>query len=151
MTTCQQSTSTYCLWVPKVEMSFGVLWWRKHMPSMNNSLTCMQASKILVWQIMQWSFFNVSLRVCGSYADLNAGIPSEAFKDFSGGVNMAYPLRGEHTTGHDEELWLSLKRATECMSMICCGTAPKGVRANFKDEKNKWKKTSNSLGKLHFF
>lgn len=104
------------------------------MPSTNNSLICMQALKHKFGRFCN-VFFNVSLRVCGSYADLNAGIPSEAFKDFSGGVNMTYPLRAEHTVGHDDKLWLSLKRATECMSMICSGTARKGVRANFKEAK----------------
>uniref|UniRef100_A0A3Q3WBK0 Calpain catalytic domain-containing protein n=1 Tax=Mola mola TaxID=94237 RepID=A0A3Q3WBK0_MOLML len=66
-------------------------------------------------------------KVCGSYADMNAGLPSEAFLDFSGGVSMIYRLREEHGVGHDEQLWLSLKRATGCDSMICCGTAPKGL------------------------
>lgn len=76
----------------------------------------------------------VSLRVCGSYADMNAGLPSEACKDFSGGVHMMYELREAHTADHDRKLWLSLKRATGCKSMICCGTAQKGVRTNFLEE-----------------
>ncbi|KAM9348877.1 calpain-1 catalytic subunit-like [Symphorus nematophorus] len=65
-------------------------------------------------------------KVCGSYADMNAGLPSEACKDFSGGVHMTYLLREAHTAGHDEELWHQLNRATGCNSMICCGTAQKG-------------------------
>ncbi|XP_070773744.1 calpain-2 catalytic subunit-like [Enoplosus armatus] len=65
-------------------------------------------------------------KVCGSYADMNAGLPSEACKDFSGGVHMTYQLREAHSAGHDEELWLSLSRATGCKSMVCCGTAQKG-------------------------
>ncbi|KAM7374440.1 hypothetical protein PAMP_007097 [Pampus punctatissimus] len=32
-------------------------------------------------------------KVCGSYADMNAGLPSEACKDFCGGVHMTYQLR----------------------------------------------------------
>uniref|UniRef100_UPI0037E9123B calpain-1 catalytic subunit-like n=1 Tax=Semicossyphus pulcher TaxID=241346 RepID=UPI0037E9123B len=65
-------------------------------------------------------------KVCGSYADLNAGLPSEACKDFSGGVHMMYELKEVHSVGHDEELWNSLSNATGCNSMICCGTAQKG-------------------------
>ncbi|XP_067464406.1 calpain-1 catalytic subunit-like [Thunnus thynnus] len=67
-------------------------------------------------------------KVCGSYAEMNAGLPSEACKDFCGGVHMTYPLRQVHDSSHDNELWLSLSRATGCKSMICCGTAPKGDR-----------------------
>lgn len=66
-------------------------------------------------------------RVCGSYADMNSGMPSEACKDFCGGVNMTYELRGAHTAGHDETLWLTLERATNSHAMICSGTAWKGV------------------------
>ncbi|XP_041864684.1 calpain-1 catalytic subunit-like isoform X1 [Melanotaenia boesemani] len=62
-------------------------------------------------------------KVCGSYADLNAGLPPEACKDFSGGVNMTYKLKEVHYPGHDQELWLLLSRATGCKSLICCGTA----------------------------
>lgn len=72
-----------------------------------------------------------SLRVCGTYADMSAGWSTEAAKDFSGGVHMSYPLRRAHDSGHDKNLWLSLERATGCNSMICCGTAQKGVRTNF--------------------
>ncbi|XP_076025017.1 calpain-1 catalytic subunit-like [Genypterus blacodes] len=67
-------------------------------------------------------------KVCGSYADMNAGLPSEAFKDFSGGVHMTYRLKDVHNASHDAELWTSLSRATACKSMICCGTSPNGER-----------------------
>ncbi|XP_062288529.1 calpain-2 catalytic subunit-like [Scomber scombrus] len=65
-------------------------------------------------------------KVCGTYADMNAGLPSEACKDFCGGVHMTFELRQVHDYSHDEKLWLQLSRATGCKSMICCGTAPKG-------------------------
>ncbi|XP_037322626.2 calpain-2 catalytic subunit-like isoform X2 [Pungitius pungitius] len=65
-------------------------------------------------------------KVCGSYADMSSGLPSEACKDFSGGLNMDYKLSEAHSAGHDVELWNSLSRATSCQSMICCGTAQKG-------------------------
>lgn len=61
------------------------------------------------------------------------GSPSESFKDFTGGVTMTYKLREAHSSGHDAELWLTLKRAIQCQSLICCGTFPKGVRT-FLDE-----------------
>lgn len=90
------------------------------------------------WMHLQTSF-SVSLRVCGSYADMNIGLPSEACKDFSGGVHMNYLLREAHSAGHDEELWLSLSRATGCNSMVCCATAQKGVRTRFLEGKLKKK------------
>ncbi|XP_029303856.1 calpain-1 catalytic subunit-like [Cottoperca gobio] len=65
-------------------------------------------------------------KVCGSYADMSAGTPSEGSKDLCGGVTMDYELQGAHSAGHDVELWNSLCRATGCQSMICCGTAQKG-------------------------
>uniref|UniRef100_H2RJM9 Calpain catalytic domain-containing protein n=1 Tax=Takifugu rubripes TaxID=31033 RepID=H2RJM9_TAKRU len=65
-------------------------------------------------------------KVCGSYADMNAGLPSEACKDFCGGINMIYELKDAHTAGHDDKLWLTLERATTSHAMICCGTAWKG-------------------------
>uniref|UniRef100_A0A8C5DHJ1 Calpain catalytic domain-containing protein n=1 Tax=Gouania willdenowi TaxID=441366 RepID=A0A8C5DHJ1_GOUWI len=61
-------------------------------------------------------------KLCGTYADLNAGSSAEACKDFSGGVTMAYELRDAHKSGHEKVLWERLTRATGCKSMICCGT-----------------------------
>ncbi|KAG7263823.1 hypothetical protein CRUP_037310 [Coryphaenoides rupestris] len=54
--------------------------------------------------------------------DMHAGSPSEAFKDFCGGVFMNYELRNEHDNDHDKELWGTLTRATACQAMIGCGT-----------------------------
>ncbi|KAF3840970.1 hypothetical protein F7725_006832 [Dissostichus mawsoni] len=65
-------------------------------------------------------------KVCGSYTDMNAGLPSEACKDFCGGVNVDYKLQEVHSGGHDDKLWSSLSNASGCNSMICCGTAQKG-------------------------
>lgn len=147
MTTCPQSTTSYCPCAPKVEMSSGFLCWRKHMPSMNPNHS--PSYKTLEWvtveaqttesrhkmlQYLRLLIFSLSLRVCGSYADMNAGLPSEACKDFTGGVHMTYELHNAHSAGHDVELWNVLSRATECKSMICCGTAPGGVRTTFLGE-----------------
>uniref|UniRef100_A0A673BSV4 Calpain catalytic domain-containing protein n=1 Tax=Sphaeramia orbicularis TaxID=375764 RepID=A0A673BSV4_9TELE len=68
-------------------------------------------------------------KVCGSYADMNAGLTTEACKDLSGGVPMSYQLHQVHDANHDEELWRSLSNATGCNSLICCGTASKDVGA----------------------
>ncbi|XP_054482567.1 calpain-9-like [Anoplopoma fimbria] len=65
-------------------------------------------------------------KLCGSYADLSAGLPSEACKDFSGGLHKSYQLHEVHNVGHDDELWNALGISTRCDSMICCGTAQKG-------------------------
>ncbi|XP_028277933.1 calpain-1 catalytic subunit-like [Parambassis ranga] len=61
-------------------------------------------------------------KVCGSYADMDAGWSTEAFKDFTGGVSMMYDLKDAQTC---EEMWLSLTRATSCKSMMCCSTDSK--------------------------
>ncbi|XP_005462383.1 calpain-1 catalytic subunit-like [Oreochromis niloticus] len=63
-------------------------------------------------------------KVCGSYADMHGGSSSEACKDFTGGVNQIYHLTEANAPSHDE-LWLTLSRATECKSLICCGTLHK--------------------------
>lgn len=86
--------------------------------------------------------------MCGTYADMSAGLPSEACKDFSGGVAMMYQLREEHTAGHDDKLWLQLSRATGCDSMICCGTAQKGVRSHFLEEKTNRLDTQRGINHL---
>ncbi|XP_030602923.1 calpain-8-like [Archocentrus centrarchus] len=63
-------------------------------------------------------------KVCGSYADMEAGYPSEACKDFTGGVNQTYTLKEPNSPDHGE-IWLTLRRATDCKSLICCGTPSK--------------------------
>ncbi|CAI5643278.1 unnamed protein product [Oreochromis niloticus] len=60
-------------------------------------------------------------KLCGSYADMHAGFPSEACKDFTGGVNQTYKLKEMNSAGHGD-LWLTLNRATRCQSLICCWT-----------------------------
>ncbi|KAM8742349.1 calpain-1 catalytic subunit-like [Acanthopagrus schlegelii] len=95
-----------------------------HLPTIDNKLLSVHAkSGNEFWVPLLEKAY---AKVCGSYADMNAGLPSEACKDFSGGVHMTYKLREEHSSGHDDELWLALSRATGCNSMICCGTAQKG-------------------------
>lgn len=68
-----------------------------------------------------------SFRVCGSYADMHAGFPSEACKDFTGGVNQTYNLTEMNSAGHGD-LWLILNRATRCQSLICCWTYHEEVK-----------------------
>ncbi|XP_068457274.1 calpain-2 catalytic subunit-like [Clinocottus analis] len=96
-----------------------------HLPTLNNQLLSVR-SKIgnEFWAPLLEKAY---AKVCGSYADMNGGLPSEACKDFTGGVSMNYELQdAHHDVGHDVELWNSLCRATKCQSMICCGTPPKG-------------------------
>ncbi|XP_029375094.1 calpain-2 catalytic subunit-like [Echeneis naucrates] len=95
-----------------------------HLPTINNQLLSVRSKGGNEFWVPLLE--KAYAKVCGSYADMNAGLPSEACKDFSGGVNMTYELGEAHTAGHDEKLWLQLSRATGCKSMICCGTAPKG-------------------------
>lgn len=68
-----------------------------------------------------------SFRLCGSYADMHAGFPSEACKDFTGGVNQTYKLKEMNSAGHGD-LWLTLNRATQCQSLICCWTSYEEVK-----------------------
>lgn len=51
-----------------------------------------------------------------------AGLPSEALKDFNGGVHLHYKL-----SERPPELWDIMDRALQCKGMIGCGTFS-GVR-----------------------
>ncbi|MEQ2230642.1 hypothetical protein ILYODFUR_031521, partial [Ilyodon furcidens] len=56
-------------------------------------------------------------KLCGSYGDMIAGNNPEAFKDFSGGVNMNYKL-----SKNQPDLFDVMKRAFQCNAMLGCGT-----------------------------
>uniref|UniRef100_UPI0037E79211 calpain-1 catalytic subunit-like n=1 Tax=Semicossyphus pulcher TaxID=241346 RepID=UPI0037E79211 len=56
-------------------------------------------------------------KVCGSYADMNAGNPPEALKDFSGGVHMTYNL-----SKGSPDLWDVITRAAQSKTMMGCAT-----------------------------
>ncbi|KAG7226312.1 hypothetical protein INR49_003064 [Caranx melampygus] len=58
-------------------------------------------------------------KVCGSYADMNAGTPSEALVDFTGGVHMSIKLADPHS-----KLWELMCRAGQSRSLMGCGTYP---------------------------
>ncbi|XP_050924163.1 calpain-1 catalytic subunit [Lates calcarifer] len=95
-----------------------------HLPTLNNQLLsvhCNGGNEFWV-PLLEKAY----AKVCGSYADMSAGLPSEACKDFTGGVAMMFQLREVHSAGHDVKLWNQLTNATECNSLICCGTAQKG-------------------------
>ncbi|XP_063040696.1 calpain-8-like [Engraulis encrasicolus] len=64
-------------------------------------------------------------KVCGSYADMNAGSVSEALMDFTGGVHMSFDLREPPA-----DLWDILLRAAKSKSLIACGTKPGKTAAN---------------------
>lgn len=62
------------------------------------------------------------VRVCGSYADMNAGTPVEALVDFTGGVHMCVQL-----SEPPADLWELMCRADQAKSLMGCGI-PQGVR-----------------------
>ncbi|XP_041809113.1 calpain-1 catalytic subunit-like isoform X2 [Chelmon rostratus] len=59
-------------------------------------------------------------KVCGSYADMNAGTPAEALVDFTGGVHICIPL-----SDPPSNLWELMYRAAKSRSLMGCGT-PQG-------------------------
>uniref|UniRef100_H3C248 Zgc:136872 n=1 Tax=Tetraodon nigroviridis TaxID=99883 RepID=H3C248_TETNG len=56
-------------------------------------------------------------KVCGSYADMNAGSPSEALVDFTGGVHICVQLSDPPLN-----LWELMYRAGNAGSLMGCGT-----------------------------
>ncbi|XP_076017119.1 calpain-1 catalytic subunit-like [Genypterus blacodes] len=59
-------------------------------------------------------------KVCGSYADMNAGTPTEALVDFTGGVHICIQLDPP-----PPNLWELMCRAGKSKSLMGCGT-PQG-------------------------
>ncbi|XP_060918252.1 calpain-1 catalytic subunit-like [Labrus mixtus] len=59
-------------------------------------------------------------KVCGSYADMNAGTPAEAMVDFTGGVHVCVQLADP-----PPNLWELMCRAGQSKSLMGCGT-PQG-------------------------
>lgn len=57
-------------------------------------------------------------RVCGSYADMDAGNISEALMDFTGGPHMTIKL--SEASG---KLWDAMRRAGQSESLMGCGTS----------------------------
>ncbi|XP_063764863.1 calpain-1 catalytic subunit-like isoform X1 [Eleginops maclovinus] len=64
-------------------------------------------------------------KVCGSYSDMNAGTPSEAMVDFTGGVHMNIDL-----TEPPANLWELMCRADQSKSLMGCGTPQGATSAN---------------------
>ncbi|KAK6276789.1 hypothetical protein J4Q44_G00392190 [Coregonus suidteri] len=64
-------------------------------------------------------------KVCGSYADMNLGTPSEAMMDFTGGIHITFKL-----TDAPPNLWDLLFRAAKSKSLIGCGTPQGETSAN---------------------
>uniref|UniRef100_A0A3Q3G423 Calpain catalytic domain-containing protein n=1 Tax=Labrus bergylta TaxID=56723 RepID=A0A3Q3G423_9LABR len=63
-------------------------------------------------------------KVCGSYADMNAGTPAEAMVDFTGGVHVCVQLADP-----PHNLWELMCRAGQSKSLMGCGT-PQGTSEN---------------------
>ncbi|XP_029586708.1 calpain-1 catalytic subunit isoform X2 [Salmo trutta] len=64
-------------------------------------------------------------KVCGSYADMNAGTPSEAMMDFTGGVHITFKLAET-----PPNLWDLLFRAAKFKSLMGCNTPQGETSAN---------------------
>ncbi|XP_051248392.1 calpain-1 catalytic subunit [Dicentrarchus labrax] len=64
-------------------------------------------------------------KVCGSYADMNAGTPAEALVDFTGGVHMCIEL-----SDPPPNLWELMLRAGQSKSLMGCGTPQGETSAN---------------------
>ncbi|XP_035530438.1 calpain-1 catalytic subunit-like [Morone saxatilis] len=64
-------------------------------------------------------------KVCGSYADMNAGTPAEALVDFTGGVHMCIEL-----SEPPPNLWELMLRAGQSKSLMGCGTPQGETSAN---------------------
>lgn len=80
-----------------------------------------------LWHISKGSVANftpISVRVCGSYSDMNAGTPSEALVDFTGGVHMCVQL-----SDPPANLWELMCRAGQSKSLMGCGT-PQGASSS---------------------
>nr|XP_009291546.1 calpain-1 catalytic subunit-like isoform X1 [Danio rerio] len=60
-------------------------------------------------------------KVCGSYADLNAGFISEALMDFTGGTHMYYTL-----SSAPADLWKIMECAFISKTLIGCGSNSEG-------------------------
>uniref|UniRef100_A0A3Q3E0Q7 Zgc:136872 n=1 Tax=Hippocampus comes TaxID=109280 RepID=A0A3Q3E0Q7_HIPCM len=56
-------------------------------------------------------------KVCGSYADMRAGTPSEAMMDFTGGVHMSIQL-----SQPPSNLWELMCRAGNAQTLMGCGS-----------------------------
>lgn len=56
-------------------------------------------------------------KVCGSYADMKAGVPADALVDFTGGVHLSIQL-----SQPPPDLWELMCRAGTCKSLMSCGT-----------------------------
>ncbi|TRY92476.1 hypothetical protein DNTS_028183 [Danionella cerebrum] len=57
-------------------------------------------------------------KVCGSYADMDAGNISDALMDFTGGPHMSIKL-----SEASEKLWDVIRRAGQSQSLMGCGTS----------------------------
>lgn len=98
---------------PKTPTSSGPLCWRKPTPSLDQcdlAIFCGGGGAGLLTS-------PVCCRVCGSYADMNAGTPAEALVDFTGGVHICVQL-----SDPPSNLWELMCRAGEASSLMGCGT-----------------------------
>uniref|UniRef100_A0A8C1XVL0 Zgc:136872 n=1 Tax=Cyprinus carpio TaxID=7962 RepID=A0A8C1XVL0_CYPCA len=79
-------------------------------------------------------------KVCGSYADMDAGSISEALMDFTGGPHMTIKL-----SDASGKLWETMRRAGQSESLMGCGT-PGGQAGLLKN-----KVLPNGLVEMHAY
>ncbi|KAM9788510.1 calpain-9-like [Neosynchiropus ocellatus] len=85
-----------------------------HLPTINKRLISVQPKDVReFWAPLLEKAY---AKVCGSYADTNAGNPTEACKDFSGGVHKTFELG----KGQEDQVWTALERAFSCRALVCC-------------------------------
>uniref|UniRef100_A0A3B5A2E2 Calpain-1 catalytic subunit-like n=1 Tax=Stegastes partitus TaxID=144197 RepID=A0A3B5A2E2_9TELE len=83
-------------------------------------------------------------KVCGSYTDMNAGTPTEAMMDFTGGVYMHIEL-----SEPPPDLWELMCRAGKSTNLMSCGT-PQGVCLSLflYSAQNTWKQCRGTFVNL---
>ncbi|XP_062379537.1 calpain-3-like [Sardina pilchardus] len=91
------------------------------LPTIDGRLIFVNSGTNELWAVLMEKAY---AKVCGSYADMNAGTVAEALKDFTGGIHLTFKL--------DEaspDLWDIMFRAARSKSLMGCGT-PQGATSD---------------------
>lgn len=93
-----------------------------------------------------WEKSFIFSRVCGSYADMDAGNISEALMDFTGGPHVTIKL-----SEASDKLWDTMRRASQSEYLMGCGT-PGGVKTApliLAESNSKYKQITNKP--MHYY